>query len=67
MNEREPRCPRHDEDRSEKHDQDVLDHVGEEVVVGPVIDGRDDRQQEDSEAAIEIQGTSASLDCPSTT
>ena len=67
MDEREPRRPGHDENRSEEHDQDVLDHVGEEVVVGPVVDGRDDRQQEDGEAPIEEERTSAALDRPSVT
>ena len=38
VDQREPRCPGHDEDGGEEHDQDVFDHVGEEVVVGPVVD-----------------------------
>jgi hypothetical protein len=41
--------------------------VDEEVIVGPVVDGGDDRHQEDSEAALEIERTSAALDRPSRT
>ena len=35
----QPRRAGHDQDGSEEGDQDVLDHVHEEVVVGPVVDG----------------------------
>ncbi len=67
VDEREPWRSDHDENWSEEHDQDVLDHVDEKVVVGPVVDGRDDGQQEDSEAAIEVERTSAALGRPSGT
>ena len=40
VEEGQPGRSRDDEDRSEEGDQDVLDHVDEEVVVGPVVDGR---------------------------
>ena len=39
VEERQPGGPGDDEDRSEEGDQDVLDHVHEEVVVRPVVDG----------------------------
>ena len=36
-----------DEDRREERDEDVLDHVHEEVVVGPVVDRRRHGEQQD--------------------
>ena len=44
---RDPGSAGHDEDRGVERDEDVLDHVDEEVVVGPVVDGRLHRHQQD--------------------
>ncbi len=52
MDQGQPRSTGHDEDGGKEHDQDVLDHVHEEVVTGPIVDGRADRQQQDSQPAI---------------
>ena len=49
----QPRRAGHDEDRGEEGDQDVLDHVDEEVVVRPVVDGRRDGEQEHAEPGVE--------------
>ena len=52
----QPRRSGHNEDRGEEGDEDVLDHVDEEVVVGPVVDGRHHRDQEQGQTAVEEQG-----------
>ena len=56
VEEGQPRRPGHDEDRGEEGDEDVLDHVDEEVVVGPVVDGRHHGDQEQGQPAVEEQG-----------
>ena len=49
----QPGCAGHDQERRVEGDQDVLDHVHEEVVVGPVVDRRRDREQEQRQAGVE--------------
>ena len=55
----DPRGPGHDQDRGVEGDEDVLDHVDEEVVIGPVVDGRLHRHQEAGQPPVE-QRASAS-------
>ena len=55
VEERQPGRTGHDEDRRVERDQEVLDHVHEEVVVRPVVDGGHDREQEQCDAAVEEQ------------
>jgi hypothetical protein len=50
---RDPGRPEDDQDRRKEADQQVLEHVDEEVVASPVVDGRLDRQQQDAETAVE--------------
>ena len=56
VQEGQPRCPGHNEDRGEKGDEDVLNHVDEEVASSPVVDGRHHRDQEYRQTAVEEQG-----------
>ena len=50
-----PRCARDDQRRGREHQQQVLDHVHEEVVVGPVVDRRLHGQQEYHQPGVEPQ------------
>ena len=56
VQERQPRGPGHNEDRGEEGDEDVLDHVDEEVIVRPVVDGRHHGEEEQGQPAVEEQG-----------
>ena len=59
VEQRQPRGSGHDEDRGEEGDEDVLDHVDEEVVVRPVVDGRHHGEQEQRQPAVEEQASAA--------
>ena len=55
VEQRLPRRPGHDQRRRGEHEQQVLDHVHEEVVVGPVVHRRFHRDEQHGQPGVEPQ------------
>ena len=56
--------PGHDQRRRREHQQQVLDHVHEEVVVCPVVDRRLHREQQHGQPAVEPERPAPALPGP---